>query len=300
MVNDSIGAGSTSQKEYHGYAAADKENGSRTLYVYCEELLPFVSGEIHATEAESLIKTSDGKDTYTGKVATRNFITCTYRDDSGDNTAFPPDVRKGEQVRIFNIGDTDQWYWAPTGRNAGARRLERKRIFINDTLENNADLDDDNTYFIELDSRRTKRILISTAKSDGEKYRYRLEISPVNSTVTLADDAGNVILIDSEKPEILMRNKDDSLLDLNAKNIIMACKGDMSFRADGNVSVLAGKQISLKSGLSGSSSNLVLTPSGSGTMTLSSSLSIRAKGPISIQTQGALTFGAASADFNSI
>ena len=46
-------AGSTSMHEFHGYAAADKANDSRELYVYCEELLPFLNGEVKAINAKS-------------------------------------------------------------------------------------------------------------------------------------------------------------------------------------------------------------------------------------------------------
>jgi hypothetical protein len=52
MSTEFIGAGSTSQREYHGYAAADKDNGSRELKVYCEELLPFLTGKINGRNVE--------------------------------------------------------------------------------------------------------------------------------------------------------------------------------------------------------------------------------------------------------
>ena len=289
MSSDSIGAGSTSQREYHGYAAADKDNGSRTLYVYCEELLPFVSGEIRATTIASNISTTDGKNKFTGSATTKNFIECTYRDDSGSNNAFPPDIRRGEQVRIFNIGDTDQWYWAPTGRNDNARRTERKRFSISDTLQNSPELDDDNTYYIEMNTRTDQKIEISTANSNGEQFRYKFTISPKTNTVTLCDDGGNLILIESDKPRISLVNSSNSMIQMDGVNITVACNGDMKFKADGNITMVAGQNITMNAGSnlkatagnvfaidSASSSSLTLNPSGAGTLSCNSLMTLKA------------------------
>ena len=289
MNTDSIGAGSTSQREYHGYAAADKDNGSRVLYVYCEELLPFVSGEIRATTVASNISTTDGKNKFTGSATTKNFIKCTYRDDSGTNNAFPPDIRRGEQVRIFNIGDTDQWYWAPTGRNDSARRTEHKRIAISDTLQNNPDLDDNNTYYFEMNTRTDQKIEFSTANSNGEKFRYKFIISPKNSTITLCDDGGNLLLIESAVPRISLINSSNSMIQMDGVNITVACNGDMKFKADGNITMTAGKDISISAGKnlqatakqvfsisSSSSASLTLNPSGAGTLSCNSLMTLKA------------------------
>lgn len=290
MSTESVAAGSTSQREYHGYAAADKANDSRILYVYCEELLPFVSGKLTAVVVNSNISTSNGKDKYTGKVGTTNVIKCTYRDDSGANKAFPPFVRKGEQVRIFNIGDTDQWYWAPTGRNDNARRTDCIRYFVGDTLENNPDLTDDNTYYLELNTRTDQKVEISTANTNGEKFRYKFLISPKTSSVTLCDDSGNIISIDSDKPKITLANNENSIIQMDGVNITVACNGDMKFKADGNMEFVAGKNITstagsnmtLKSGsgmqvTSNGSASLLLNPSGAGTLTCNTLLSLTAK-----------------------
>lgn len=297
MSRDSVAAGSTSQKEYHGYAAADKANDSRTLYVFCEELLPFVSGELSASVIDSNISTTDGKDKYTGKVGTTNVIKCTYRDDSGANKAFPPFIRKGEQVRVFNIGDTDQWYWAPTGRNDNARRTDCVRYFVGDTLENNPDLTDDNTYYLELNTRTDQKVEISTANTNGEKFRYKFQISPKTNSVTLCDDSGNIIMIESDKPRITLANNKNSIIQMDGINITVACNGDMKFKADGNMEFVAGKNITsnagsnhtstagssmlLKSGsgmqvTSAGSASLLLNPSGAGTLTCNSLLSLTA------------------------
>lgn len=217
-------------REYHGYAAADKEQDSRELYVYSEELLPFLRGEIKAVEVDNDVKTSSGTDSYSGQVKTTNVLKCVYRDDTS-NRAFPPDVRKGEQVIIFNQGDTDTWYWKSEGRNDNSRRLETVRYHANATLDNAAELNDDNTYFLELDTRRHKRVRISTSNADGEEHRYLFQLDAENSQVFLGDDYGNQFWIDSNHPRLCMKNHDNSLIDLNMKNIIIACEDDITIMA---------------------------------------------------------------------
>ena len=230
-------------REYHGYAAADKANDERTLWVYSEELLPFLQGDISAKEYENQIETSGNKESYSGTLKTANAIQCIYRDTTA-NTSFPPSVRRGEQVLIYNLGDSNVWYWKSEGRNDNLRRTDTVRYGVSGTLKNTPELDDDNSYFIECDTREKKRIRISTSKVDGEKFRYLLELNADNSQVSLTDDDGNMFIIQSEIPRVCMKNKSESLLDLNIENIIMACKGDMTLKTEnGDITLQSGKHI---------------------------------------------------------
>ena len=230
-------------KEYHGVAAADKANDDRTLYVYSEELLPFLQGKVHAVEYENEIETNGPNGSFSGTLKTSTSLKCLYRD-TDSNSSFPPSVRRGEQVLIYNLGDSNVWYWKSEGRNDNLRRLDTKRLDISGTLKNTPTLDDDNTYFIEMDTRETKRIRISTSKQDGEKFRYLFVIDADKSQVTLTDDVGNMFSIESEIPRVCMKNKSESLLDLNIENIIMACKGDMTLKTEnGDITLSSGKDI---------------------------------------------------------
>ena len=226
-------AGSTSMHEFHGYAAADKANDSRELYVYCEELLPFLNGEVKAINAKSGYKVNNGSTKSTGQVTTSNVIKCVYRDESGTGSAYPPLVRKGEQVKIYNVGDTDQWYWSSAGRNDGARRTDTWRQQISATLENNADLNEDNSYYIEMDTRNNQHIVISTCTANGEKHSYKFIIDAAASTVIISDEIGNSLLMESETPKVTLKNSANSMIELNGKNITLACEGNINFTAQG-------------------------------------------------------------------
>src|SRR5574344_2448556 len=125
-------------EEYFGYAICDKEQDSRELKVYCSDLLPMHTGKLNATQARAFIK----NDIYAGNITEANYITCTYRDDTASHNAFPEDIRKGEQVRVYKVGDSEQYYWASCGRTEGNRQIETHRIAILDTLYNVSVLDD--------------------------------------------------------------------------------------------------------------------------------------------------------------
>ena len=232
--------GNTKMQEFIGYAAADKAQNSRELLVYPAELLPFLSGEISAKEVENQIRTK-GSSEYSGTVKTSTIIKCLYRDETS-NRAFPPDIRKGEEVIVYNFGDGNTYYWKSSARNDNARRTETYRVAISGTLKNVAENNDDSTYFFEMDTRRSHRIRISTSNQDGEQFRYTFCINADKNEVFLGDDKGNQFFIKSDQPRVCMKNVDGSLVDLNVTNIVIAAKNDISITStEGNITFTAQK-----------------------------------------------------------
>lgn len=238
-------------RKLHGVAAKDNNGEDRYLYVYSEELLPFhqgIDGMLDGILIDSEIKTTNSNgEEYCSQTKTTNSLRCVYRDDSSSGTT-PPLVRKGEQVLIYNFGDSDVWYWKSEGRNENNRKTDLWRKEISGTAEAAPVLGDDNTYFIELDTRTTHRMRISTSNQDGEKHRYLFMFDADASKVFLGDDVDNQIIIESETPRVAMRNKAESLIDLNTENIVIACKGDCTIKADGEVNTLSGKDTKFESG----------------------------------------------------
>lgn len=236
----SVGSRSSNVIEINGIAAADKAHDSRELLVYSPELLPFFTGKLEALEVDNQISTNNSTTGgYQGQLKTTNTITASYRGDNSNRT-FPPDIRKGEQVILMNYGDSDQWWWKESGRNDNSRRTETYRVGISGTLENNPEVSDDNSYFLELDTRRSHRVRISTSNTDGEKHRYLICIDADNSVMFLGDDYGNEIQLDSENKRIRLKNTDNSLVDLNQKNIVIACEQDITLAAkNGKISIQA-------------------------------------------------------------
>lgn len=205
-----------------GTAVEDKKPFERTIKVHLQELLPFMAGEVTPIDTKNVVKSIDG---YSSQVETTNNVEAKYFD-GFTNRRYPPDIRKNEQLLIFNYADSDTYYWISAGRDDHLRKKERLNLSVSDTPNVVDELTDDNTYFIELDTLHEKKIRISTSKSDGEKYRYLLMIDSKANTVTLCDDNNNEILIESDTPRVRLRNHDGTLLDLAQKNMTLIVPED--------------------------------------------------------------------------
>lgn len=237
-------------REYLATAATDLDhNGGRNLEVYCAEILPFVSGEIKAKSVANEVKTKDsgGKSAYQGSVNTSTTITAVYRDDN-PNRLGPPTIRKSEQVILYNYGDTNHWYWKPTGRTENQRRLEQVRYGASGSLENKAEQNDDNMYYLEFNTiADEKNITISTSAANGEKHRYKFCINTTKSLVTLTDESENIFFIDSEAKQLGLCNQVHSHLLINDKDITIACKGNICLKTEeGSIMLDSGKDIVLR------------------------------------------------------
>ncbi len=231
-----ISSGQNLTTNMGGVASADLAHDSRELYVHSPQLTPFQDGKLEAIEASNDINTSNGDDKYQGSLKTTNSIKAVWKGDG--NNPYPPAIRKGEQVTLYNIGDTDTWYWTTEGRNEDQRRLDTKRISVSGSRDNVKDMADDNTYFMEIDTLRNKRIRLSTSGADGEDYRYQLSLDVDNSLIVMADDDGNSVSIESKIPRISLRNKKNSVLVLDDETITLACKQDIIIKSEqGNILV---------------------------------------------------------------
>lgn len=227
-----------SMAEYRGTVVQDKKNDSTKILAYSDDLLPFVTGSITATQMSSNVRSVNSAGERSNvSVKSQNYITAEWRDDTAGHSGYPPDVRAGEQVILYNYGDSDQWYWRSANRNNNARRSETWCLMINDTMSNAADLSDDNCYVIRVDTRRGKEILLQTSKSDGEAFRYKFSVNAETNHITLGDDDGNFIDLDSNVPAITLRNKADSIIKLDNQDIIITCKGKLIVNALKDISV---------------------------------------------------------------
>jgi hypothetical protein len=135
------------------------------------------------------------------------------------NRTTSPDVRRGEQVWIWRQGDADKYYWTAMGRDDDLRRLETV-IYRYSGLPENIDeeITEDNSYFLEV-STHQKTVTLKTSKRNDEFCIYTLQFNPGDGQVTLTDDLGNIIQIDSARTNIFIRNADNSFVELNRKHI---------------------------------------------------------------------------------
>lgn len=156
------------------------------------------------------------------------------------NRMTAPDVRRGEQVRLYRQGDADKFYWESLGRNDELRRLETVLYRYSGLPDNNDEsIDEDNSYYWEI-STHGKTITLKTSKRNGEFCRYTLQFDTDAGQVILVDDVGNEIQLDSKNTLIHLKNADGSTVDLD--------KRDVNITAPDNINLKAGNQISIQAG----------------------------------------------------
>ena len=225
---------------FMGIVVQDKVHNSRLVKVYLKDLLPFLDGEVSDNDGlESMTYIDDlSGEEVVEEVATTNHITAEWFS-MDTNRVFPPDVRRGEQVMVIKYSDEDLYYWMSSGRDDRLRRLELHRIAVSNDSSVDKELDDTNTYFIEMDTLFTKRIRIVTSQSDGEDYKYEVVIDAKNNFMSMSDDTGNEVILESDIPRVKMKNNKGTLLDLNNDDAIIIAPRDIVIKANRQVVIKA-------------------------------------------------------------
>jgi len=222
---------------YLGRAAADLDPSGTSLAVIVPELVPAALSGTFApgtTKAQVSLNTLAGG-TISATPTTANHIVAIWEGTS--NHAYPPYIKKGEQVEVVRYGDSDRYYWRERGRDRELRQLDRLRLEVSATPAKNTKKDDTNTYFIEMDAVMG-RIQIRTAKANQEPYAYAVTIDTKNGTVVISDDikpTPNRIYMESGKggatPKVMLNNAKNAAIELVGEDIIISAPRDIMVRA---------------------------------------------------------------------
>lgn len=172
---------------------------------------------------------------------TANHVRATWL--GNDFEHYPPMVRKNEQVKIYQYGNSDKYFWTSYGRDSKLRTLDVKRIEVSATPVVGQTNVNDNTYYLEMNSVEG-RVRLSTAKKNGEPFAYIIDLDTKNGIVSICDDkAGdngpNKFYIDSNKNIIHISNNDGTTYHADGKDLIIQVPESFSIKA--------GKQIYFES-----------------------------------------------------
>lgn len=216
--------------KYLGYSLTEITSRNMTqLEVVCPEFTPLITGipttDVSMQHVELMNLATGAK--YTKKVGTTNVIVAEYWGSIVNQDV--PDVVQGEQVMLLNQAGMDTFYWYPIGRDLYKRINEHIRFSCaNKAGDHTAPLTDSNTYYAEIDTKYHKRIILTTSKSNGEKFFYTILMDADNNRLSLADDVGNTIFIDSVKDQVHMENRKGSLLDITGTIAKLTAKDKVS------------------------------------------------------------------------
>lgn len=241
----------------------------RWFHVFIPEFLPTKMGDVSAEDIPTTVSMFNQK-TEKNEEINIDLTSTIYAEYFGFTTAMDvPDMYRGMQVLVMNRITTDKWYWVPLERDDSYKTFEHVRISCADECLTNKTpgaakddiesrdkgLTDDNTYFAEIDTKYKKHVLISTAASDGEEWRYFFKIDAEAHTVELWDNCvdgsqpNNTIKIESRpdpatKGRITIQNAsgntiimqgEDTMINI-PRNLMVNIGGDTMINCTGNVS----------------------------------------------------------------
>lgn len=195
-----------------GVVVEDKPFGTNSIRVSPLERMTDPVGEIKTFREKfekPMPKATGGHDFHSvegSKVYTADWVP------NGDNHLFTsPMVYRNETVMLYRYADTTDVYWTTLFREPGLRKLERF-IFAASDIKGKGTMSLNNTYYIDFNTL-DKWIEIRTNDSDGEEFNYRFKIDAGESRVTLEDNIGNRVILDSPTNNVFMEDASGGLFE---------------------------------------------------------------------------------------
>ena len=232
-----------------GRVGSNKELRSKNVDIVPLEWLPMHDKEMASTPTPMTYKTKDADGVETqGAVVTDMVINAEWLPGTS-NRLTAPDVRRGERVLIYQVGDADKFYWQPTGMDDNLRKLETIVFGISATTnEGDTVLSPTNMYWFEFSSH-SKKLAFSSSKANGEPFVYEMYFDFDAGEFMLKDDIGNFINLISKLNLIHLQNAKGTFVKLDQKDIKAYAPQDILADAVRDVTVTAGKNMMLKAGV---------------------------------------------------
>lgn len=151
---------------------------------------------------------------FTTQHESKNYIKAKWLPFGHSNRITAPDVVINETVILFKFADVDEYYWTTIFREPILRRLETVQYAYSNLKDGitKTTFDKESSYWVEY-STKDKYVHLHTAKSDGEPFIYDLKIDTKQGVITVKDDVGNYIQLDSSQDTATVNtNKDINLI----------------------------------------------------------------------------------------
>lgn len=211
-----------------GIVAANKPLDSKDIEVTPVEDMPMLNGEITDTATQY---TAEGKgrdgDAFTEEVTTTTSIKATWLPISNSNRITAPDVRRGETVVIYRFGDSNKYFWNTLINDAKLRRLETVIYAFSNNPTEGPDDTSDSTYYFEV-STHNGYVHLHTSKSNNEPFTYDIQINTKEGNLSIRDDVGNFLVIDSTNTKVAMRNADNTFFSFDKTSMFLNAEETIS------------------------------------------------------------------------
>ena len=216
-----------------GIVAINKKLDSDEIEAAPIEDLIYLSGEITDNMEKMTVSGQDSKgSSYSSTVEIANTVRAKWTPMGTSYQKTAPDVRRGEKVQLWRVGDSQLYYWTVLENDGLTRRLETVHNAVSATREEDIPLSENNSYSWGVDTHKKYVNIISTSKADKEKWKYDINVDVAAGIVTITDDIDNTIKIDSGEHQIYMRNTEGSYFDMTKHVIKMYAKDLISLESD--------------------------------------------------------------------
>lgn len=218
-MNEQVSSRSLLQEFSVGIVAINKPLNSNKIEVSPIESLTMLNGELTDHFEELTARGLDGAgNSYESKVKVSATLTASWLPRGQSNRMTAPDVRRGEKVQIYRLANSNKFFWDTLENSSNVRRLETVVHAYSATQEEDARLDNTNSYTQGVSTHNKHINLAHTTKANGEKFAYDIFVDAANNTITLKDDVGNFILLKSDTNTVRMQNANGNYLDITGDN----------------------------------------------------------------------------------
>ena len=225
-----------------GYVAENKLRTTNEVEVSLTELRPFINGELVAGVKEETVECVDsfGR-ALSFKVKTSNTIRATWLGE-GTNRISSPDVRRSEQVHLYQYGNTDKYYWkAVTMPGSNTRKLETVITAYSNTTDETQNAMTPETAWSEEVNTHDGHWTRQTNKSNGEPFAYTQQINAKGGNVTvIADDAGAHQSLDSNEDKHIIEAAGGAKIEVVNNEVIITCQ-KLTVKASGEIHTITPK-----------------------------------------------------------
>lgn len=228
-----------------GTVAANKLLSSMDIEVVPVEKLTMLNGELTDNLVTETTKGVDSSGAAFESTA-KNAVSVTARWlPFGSNRKTAPDVRRGEQVCIWQYGDADKYYWSELEYNGKLRKLETVVFMISNTKAEEEEAAAENTYFFSW-STHDKIVQLHTSISDGEPFGYDFILNTKDGNLQITDTIENTVFLDSAAKRIVLKNAAGTFFDLNDENLFINVVKDMVTVVGGDMTTIVKGKSSTK------------------------------------------------------
>lgn len=236
-----------------GIVVTTKPEGTDEIEVSPIEEFSFVNGLLKETNTNTNIDLPDHKGVNRqDKMEGKKTLIAKWAPFSEGNRLTSPDVYANETVMILRFADTQEYYWVTMMREPTLRRKETVLYAFSNLEKGMEAFDKDTSYWMEWDTRRQK-VTLHTANNDGEPFKFDFVIDAGQGNVSVRDDVGNFIVMDSKNDLLSLTSVAGANIDLDkghikGKGITINLEADesMVLKAGSSVLIDAGTSMTLK------------------------------------------------------